>query len=307
MPVIIPHDLPAKEILKKENIFVMDESRAYTQDIRPLKTAIINLMPKKIETETQFLRMLSNTPLQVNVDLIRMKSHKSRNTSKEHLQKFYKTFDEIKDNKYDAMIVTGAPIEKLDYSEITYWNELTEIMDYVKENVYSTMFICWASQAALYHYYKIQKHQMDKKLFGVFENEVIKDSVLTKGFDDFFHVPQSRYTYCSEEDINDVEELEIITKSEDAGVHIAATKDNRLIFISGHTEYDKYTLNKEYKRDIENGHEIYLPLNYYKDDNPENKVMVRWKSHGNLLFSNWLNYCVYQKTPYEIKNITKKE
>lgn len=307
MPVIIPHDLPAKEILKKENIFVMDESRAYTQDIRPLKTAIINLMPKKIETETQFLRMLSNTPLQVNVDLIRMKSHKSRNTSKEHLQKFYKTFDEIKDNKYDAMIVTGAPVEKLDYSEITYWNELTEIMDYVKENVYSTMFICWASQAALYHYYKIQKHQMNKKLFGVFENEVIKDSVLTKGLDDFFYVPQSRYTYCSEEDINSIEELEIITKSEDAGVHIAATKDNRLIFISGHSEYDKYTLHKEYKRDIENGHEISLPLNYYKDDNPENKVMVRWKSHGNLLFSNWLNYCVYQKTPYEIKDINKKE
>ena len=306
MPVLIPYDLPAKEILNKEKIFVMNETRAQTQDIRPLRVAIINLMPTKIETETQLLRMLSNTALQVNVDLIRTSSHESKNTSREHLEKFYKTFDEIRGSKYDAMIVTGAPVEKLDYSQVSYWEELKEIMDYAREHVYSTMFICWASQAAMYHYYGIEKYQMDKKLSGVYENEVVADSVLTRGFDRFFYAPQSRYTYCREEDIQKIEDLEIIARSDEAGVHIAATRDNRLIFVSGHSEYDEDTIDREYRRDLAKGTPVDVPANYYRNDDPEQGIMVRWKSHGNLLFSNWLNYCVYQETPFDIDNITKK-
>ncbi len=306
MPVIIPYDLPAKEILTRENIFVMNETRAQTQDIRPLKLAIINLMPTKIETETQLLRMLSNTALQVNVDLIRTTSHQSKNTSKEHLEKFYKTFDEIKNTKYDAMIVTGAPVEKMDYTEVSYWEELKDIMDYAREHVYSTMFICWASQAALYHYYGIEKRKFEKKLSGIFENEVIKESVLTRGFDKYFYAPQSRYTCCEESDLKEVEDLDIIAKSDEAGVHIAATKDNRLIFVSGHGEYDEDTLDKEYRRDLAQDAETEVPKNYYRDNDPSKDIIVRWKSHGNLLFSNWLNYCVYQETPYDIDNITKK-
>lgn len=306
MPVIIPYDLPAKEILTKENIFVMNETRAQTQDIRPLKLAIINLMPTKIETETQLLRMLSNTALQVNVDLIRTTSHQSKNTSKEHLEKFYKTFDEIKDTKYDAMIVTGAPVEKLDYEQVSYWEELKDIMDYAREHVYSTMFICWASQAALYHYYGIEKHQLYEKLSGVFENKVVGESVLTRGFDKYFYAPQSRFTYCDESDLEKIEDIQIIAKSEKAGVHIAATKDNRLIFVSGHSEYDEDTIDKEYKRDLNQGLNPKVPENYYSDNDPNKDIIVRWKSHGNLFFSNWLNYCVYQETPYDIENITKK-
>lgn len=306
MPVIVPHDLPAKEILLKENIFVMNEERANTQDIRPLKIAVVNLMPTKIETETQLVRMLSNTPLQVNIDLIRPSTYKSKNTSEEHLEKFYKTFKEIKNLKYDAMIITGAPVEKLDYLEVNYWEELKEIMDYAKENVYSTMFICWASQAALYHYYGVEKHRLTSKLFGVFENKVLKESVLTRGFDKYFYAPQSRYTYCKEDDIKNIEEIDIIVKSEEAGFHIAATKDNRFIFISGHCEYDEYTLDREYKRDKGMGLAIEIPKNYYEDDDSSKDIIVRWKSHGNLLFSNWLNYCVYQETPYDIKKIDNK-
>ena len=306
MPVIVPHDLPAKEILLKENIFLMNEARANAQDIRPLKIAVVNLMPTKIETETQLIRMLSNTPLQVNIDFIRTSSHKSKNTSEEHLEKFYKTFKEIKNIKYDAMIITGAPVEKLDYLEVNYWEELKEIMDYARENVYSTMFICWASQAALYHYYGVDKYALDKKIFGVFENKINKESVLTRGFDKYFYAPQSRYTYCKEEDIETIEDIDIIAKSEEAGFHIAATKDNRFIFISGHCEYDEYTLDREYKRDKEMGLDIEVPKNYYEDDDSSKDIIVRWKSHGNLLFSNWLNYCVYQETPYNIKKIEKK-
>lgn len=306
MPVIIPYDLPAKEILSRENIFVMNETRAQSQDIRPLRLAIINLMPTKIETETQLLRMLSNTALQVNVDLIRTKSHQSKNTSKEHLEKFYKTFDEIRDTKYDGMIVTGAPVEKLDYEEVSYWEELKEIMDYARENVYSTMFICWASQAALYHYYGIKKYKFEEKLSGVFENEVVTENVLTRGFDNYFYAPQSRYTYCREEDLSAVEDIKIIAKSDLAGVHISATSDNRLIFISGHSEYDEDTLDKEYRRDVAQGINPKVPQNYYRDNDPDKGIVVRWKSHGNLLFSNWLNYCVYQETPYDIEEITKK-
>lgn len=306
MPVIIPYDLPAKEVLTRENIFVMNETRAHNQDIRPLKLAIINLMPTKIETETQLLRMLSNTALQVNVDLIRTSSHQSKNTSKEHLEKFYKTFEEIKNTKYDAMIVTGAPVEKMHYTEVSYWEELKEIMDYAREHVYSTMFICWASQAALYHYYGIEKYKYEKKLSGIFENKVVKESVLTRGFDKYFYAPQSRYTYCKEEELQTIEDIEIIAKSDEAGVHIAATKDNRLIFISGHSEYDEDTLDKEYRRDLLQDPSCEVPQNYYRDNNPDKDILVKWKSHGALLFSNWLNYCVYQETPYDIENITKK-
>ncbi|WP_129597613.1 homoserine O-succinyltransferase [Anaerophilus nitritogenes] len=306
MPVIIPYDLPAKEILTHENIFVINETRAQTQDIRPLKLAIINLMPTKIETETQLLRMLSNTALQVNVDLIRTTSHQSKNTSKEHLEKFYKTFKDIKNTKYDAMIVTGAPVEKMHYTEVSYWKELKEIMDYARENVYSTMFICWASQAALYHYYGIGKYKFENKLSGIFENELVGESVLTRGFDKYFYAPQSRYTYCKEKDLKNIEDIEIIAKSDEAGVHIATTKDNRLIFISGHSEYDEDTLDKEYKRDLDQGLKAQIPKNYYRDNDPNKDIIVRWKAHGNLLFSNWLNYCVYQQTPYDIEKITKK-
>lgn len=306
MPVIIPKDLPAANKLASENIFVMNEIRAQSQDIRPLKVAIINLMPTKIETETQLLRMLSNTALQIEVDFIRTSTYTSKNTSSEHLEKFYKTFDQIKDNKYDAMIITGAPVEKIEYEKVEYWNELTKIMDFARERVYSTMFICWASQAALFHYYGIPKYMVEKKIFGVFENEIINESVLTRGFDQMFYAPQSRYTYCKEEDIRNVDDLVILAKSEDAGVHLVSSKDNRMIFVSGHVEYDADTLDKEYRRDVVNGINTSVPINYYKNNDPNNEIVVRWKSNGNMMFSNWLNYCVYQSTPYDINSISKK-
>lgn len=306
MPVIIPKDLPAANKLASENIFVMNESRAKSQDIRPLKVAIINLMPTKIETETQLLRMLSNTALQIEVDFIRTSTYTSKNTSFEHLEKFYKTFDQIKDNKYDAMIITGAPVEKIEYEKVEYWNELTQIMDFAREMVYSTMFICWASQAALFHYYGIPKYMLEKKIFGVYENEIINESVLTRGFDQMFYAPQSRYTYCKEEDIRNVDDLVILAKSEEAGVHLVSSKDNRMIFVSGHVEYDADTLDKEYRRDIANGINTSIPINYYKNNDSNNEIVVRWKSNGNMMFSNWLNYCVYQNTPYDINAISKK-
>ena len=306
MPVIIPKDLPAANKLASENIFVMNESRAKSQDIRPLKVAIINLMPTKIETETQLLRMLSNTALQIEVDFIRTSTYTSKNTSFEHLEKFYKTFEQIKDNKYDAMIITGAPVEKIEYEKVEYWNELTQIMDFARERVYSTMFICWASQAALFHYYGIPKYMLEKKIFGVYENEIINESVLTRGFDQMFYAPQSRYTYCKEEDIRNVDDLVILAKSEEAGVHLVSSKDNRMIFVSGHVEYDADTLDKEYRRDIANGINTSIPINYYKNNDSNNEIVVRWKSNGNMMFSNWLNYCVYQNTPYDINAISKK-
>lgn len=306
MPLIIPKDLPAYKILSKENVFIINESRAKTQDIRPLRIAIVNLMPTKEETETQLLRMLSNTALQIDIDLIRTKSYTSKNTSMEYLDKFYKTFDDIKDTKYDGMIITGAPVEKMDFDDVIYWDELAQIMEYAKENVYSTMFICWASQAALYHFYGIPKYTMDKKLFGIFKFEVVGDSVLTRGFDDFFYAPQSRYTYNKKEDISKVDDLIILAESKDAGVHLSASKDNRFIFVAGHAEYDIDTLDKEYKRDAKEGLDTEVPLNYYVDDNPDGKIIQRWRSCGNLMFSNWLNYCVYQNTPYDINSISKK-
>lgn len=306
MPIILPQDLPAKSTLSKENIFVMDKQRASHQDIRPLKIGIVNLMPDKITTETQLLRMLSNSPLQVEIDLIRMKSHRSKNASPEHLQKFYTTFEEVKERKFDGLIITGAPIEKLDFEEVFYWEELKEIMDYAREKVYSTLFICWASQAGLYHYYGVPKHERKEKLFGVFETEVVQEGLLTRGFDRFFYVPQSRYTYCREEDVEKIQDLVVVAKSQEAGLHIVASKDNRLVFVSGHGEYDDETLDREYRRDASKGMATAKPLHYYRDEENARDIIVRWKSHGHMFFANWLNYCVYQETPYDIEKIERK-
>lgn len=300
MPIIIPKNLPAKEILENENIFVMSEGRAYTQDIRPIKIAILNLMPKKIETETQLLRLLSNIAIQTEITLLHMASHESKNTSKEHLLSFYKTFEDIKSEKFDGMIITGAPVETFEYEDVHYWEELKAIMDYTKTNVFSTFHICWGSQAGLYYHYGIPKYELKEKCFGVFEHEIRnKRSKLLRGFDDVFYAPHSRHTEIREEDINKVESLEILSTSNDAGVYIVASKDGRQIFVSGHSEYDPLSLKTEYDRDISKGINIKIPKNYYKNDNPENSPIVRWRSHSALLFTNWLNYYVYQETPYD--------
>lgn len=299
MPIIIPEGLPAQKILEEENVFVMNEQRAYTQDIRPLRIVVLNLMPTKIQTETQFVRLLSNSPLQVELTLLHPESHESKNTSKEHLDAFYHTFDEIKDQKFDGMIITGAPIEHLDFEEVTYWEELKQIMDYSKRNVTSTLHICWGAQAGLYHHYGVPKHPLDKKMFGVFEHSVVdSNSILTRGFDDEFYVPQSRHTEVRREDIEKVEALKIVSESESSGIYIVESADNKQIFVTGHSEYDPCTLKGEYDRDISKGLEIEIPRNYFKDNDPSNQPVVRWRSHANLLFSNWLNYYVYQETPY---------
>lgn len=307
MPIIIPQDLPASEILKSEEIFVMDEKRAKTQDIRPLEMAIINLMPTKIQTETQLLRMISNTALQVNIDLIKTKTYSSKNTSQKHLEKFYVTMEEVKNKKYDAMIITGAPVEHLKFEDVEYWEELETMLDFARTNVYSTMFICWASQAALHYYYGLDKYELDEKLFGVFEVELNKKSLITSGFDETFFVPHSRHTTINEKDIENIEDIDILAKSDEVGVHMAATKDKRFIFITGHGEYDTNTLEDEYKRDINKGLDIAVPKNYYKNNNPDDKILVKWKAHNNLLFSNWLNLCVYQDTEYDIDKISEKK
>lgn len=307
MPIIIPGDLPASNILKEERVFVMDEERAKTQDIRPLELAIINLMPTKVETETQLLRRISNTALQVNVDLVRTMSYESKNTSKDHLERFYTSLDEIKNKKYDAMIITGAPVELIDFEDVDYWKELSDIMEFARKNVFSTLFICWASQAALYYYYDLGKSEMKEKLFGIYEVDVKKKTVLTKGFDDSFYAPQSRYTFTSLEEIKRIKDIDILASSDKVGMHMAATKDNRFIFVTGHGEYDTNTLDGEYRRDLNRGLDTKMPENYYKDNNPENGVSVKWKGHSNLFFSNWLNYCVYQETPYNIDNIKEKK
>lgn len=306
MPLIIPKDLISESVLKEEKIFTMDQERADSQDIRPLKIAIVNLMPKKEETELQLIRVLSNTALQINIDLVRMRSHNPKNTSHKHLEKFYKTFDEIKNTKYDAMIFTGAPVELLDYEKIKYWSELKEIFDFAKENVFSTMFICWSAQAALYHYYGIKNDFVDKKIFGVYDFEKLQDDKLVKGFDDVFSVPQSRWTYVDEKEVEKHKDLKIISSRPDTGVGIVTTKDNRLIFSFGHWEYDRDTLHNEYIRDLAKNKDIQIPKNYYFDDDINNKIMMKWKAAGNLFFSNWINYCVYQETPYNIENIKIK-
>lgn len=302
MPIIIPQSLPAFKTLSDENIFVMTESRAIHQDIRPLKIAILNLMPTKIETETQLLRLLGNIPLQIEIVFIHTKSYESKNTSKDHLRSFYKQFDDIKDQEFDGMIITGAPVELLPFEEVDYWDELKEIMDFSASNVTSTLHICWGSQAGLYHHYGVEKYQTGKKVFGVFAHSLNeRKSNLFRGFDDIFYVPHSRYTEVRREDIERIPELEILSESPDSGVYIVASRDRKQIFISGHPEYDRDTLQKEYLRDISNNLDIHIPINYFEDDNPSNEPISKWRGHASLLFSNWLNYYVYQETPYLLK------
>lgn len=306
MPLIIPKDLIVEEVLERENIFTMRDSSAKEQDIRPLRIAIVNLMPKKEETELQLLRMLSNTALQINIDLVRMESYNPANSDLKRLRAFYKTYEDIKHKKYDAMIITGAPIETIAYEEIKYWEELKTIFEFAKENVYSTMFICWSAQAALYHYYKIDHKVADEKIFGVFEFDKLKDNKIVKGFDDTFLVPTSRHTYVKAEDLEDIEDLEVLAARPDTGVSLATTKDNRFVFNFGHWEYDKDTLHSEYIRDISQGKKIAPPQNYYEDNDPKKEIKIRWRSAGNLFFSNWLNYCIYQETPFAIETIEGK-
>ena len=305
MPVIIPAALPATETLTNEQIFVMHEQRAQSQDIRPLKLAIVNLMPTKIVTETQLLRLISNTALQAEVDLIRMASHVSKNVSEEHLATFYKDFEEIKNNHYDGMIVTGAPVEQLSFQEVNYWDELKMIFDFADKNVFSTLFICWGAQAALYHYYGIPKYPRPEKRFGVFEHEVMVKRPIVRGFDDVFYAPHSRHTEFRAGDIAKVDDLEIIAQSPEAGVYLVASKDGHRVFVSGHCEYDPLTLDAEYRRDVSQGKPIQVPKNYYPNDDPSCTPVVRWRGHGNLLFSNWLNYYVYQETPFDLADLNK--
>ena len=304
MPIRIPNDLPAVKTLNDENIFVMTETRAITQDIRPLKILLLNLMPKKIETETQLSRLLGNSPLQVELELIHTKSHKSKNTPAEHLFTFYKTFDDVKDQTFDGMIITGAPVENMPFEEVTYWEELCEIMEWSKTHVHSTFHICWGAQAGLYYHFGIDKKPLDKKMFGVFKHKAdYKKSILFRGFDDEFMVPHSRHTTVDVEDIKKIPEIKILASSEEAGVYAMATAEGKQIFITGHSEYDANTLANEYFRDLNEGKPIEIPKNYFPDDNPENEPIVTWRSHANLLYSNWLNYFVYQTTPYDIKDI----
>ncbi|GAE35746.1 homoserine O-acetyltransferase MetA [Halalkalibacter akibai] len=304
MPIKIPDNLPAKEILNAENIFVMDESRAYSQDIRPLKIVILNLMPVKETTETQLLRLLGNSPLQVEVSFIYPNTHVSKNTSHEHLHSFYKTFDEIKARKFDGMIITGAPIEMLEFEEVTYWEELQEIMNWSVDNVTSTLHICWGAQAGLYHHYGINKYSLEKKVFGVYNHSIEKQNVnLLRGFDDEFLAPHSRHTDVRKEDIEQVNDLEILSMAEGAGVYIVASRNGKQIFVTGHSEYDVCTLQQEYERDLEKGLDIHLPHNYFPQNNDQLPPRLRWRAHSNLLFSNWLNYYVYQETPYDLGSL----
>ena len=304
MPIRIPNDLPAVKTLNDENIFVMTETRAITQDIRPLKILLLNLMPKKIETETQLSRLLGNSPLQVELELIHTKSHKSKNTPAEHLLAFYKTFDDVKHRTFDGLIITGAPVENMPFEDVEYWDELCEIMEWSKTHVHSTFHICWGAQAGLYYHFGIDKKPLDKKMFGVFKHKAdYKKSILFRGFDDEFMVPHSRHTTVDIEDVRKVPEIKILASSEEAGVYAMATAEGKQIFITGHSEYDANTLASEYFRDLNEGKPIEIPKNYFPDDNPENEPVVTWRSHANLLYRNWLNYFVNQTTPYDIEQI----
>ena len=308
MPIRIPNDLPAAEILQQENIFVMTHTRAITQDIRPLELVVLNLMPTKIATETQLTRLLGNTPLQVHLELMHTTSHESKNVTPEHLLSFYKSFDELKDRKFDGMVITGAPVEQMRFEEVDYWDELCEIMEWSKTHVHSTFHICWGAQAGLYYHFGIQKHNLPKKLFGVYPHHAdYKRSILLRGFDDTFYVPHSRHTTVCREDIEAVPELKILASSEQAGVYAVMSKEGHQIFITGHAEYDPLTLEAEYLRDKKLGKPISVPENYYPDDDDTKPPIGRWRGHANLLFSNWLNYFVYQTTPYDIMTIGSGE
>lgn len=304
VPIRISSELPAFKTLGEENIFVMSKERAEHQDIRPLKVLILNIMPKKIETECQLLRLLSNTPLQVDIELLQMASHVSKNTSTHHLESFYKTFDEIKNCRYDGMIVTGAPVELLDYEQVDYWKEITEIFEWSKTHVFSSLHICWAAQAGLYYHFGIPKYPLKQKMFGIFPHRAeVENSLILRGFDDVFYVPHSRNTEVRREDIEKENQLIILTSSELSGVHIIANKNGRQYFITGHSEYDRDTIASEYFRDVKKGIDIQLPYNYFPDNNPENTPVFSWRCTANLMFSNWLNYCVYQRTPYNLDEL----
>ena len=304
MPIRIPNELPATKTLTEEHIFVMTETRARTQDIRPLQILLLNLMPTKIDTETQLSRLLGNTPLQVELTLLHTKTHQSKNTSKEHLLAFYKVFDEVKDRNFDGMVITGAPVEHLAFEDVEYWDELCEIMEWSKTHVYSTFHICWGAQAGLYYHYGINKRPLPEKMFGVFPHKAdYTHSILLRGFDDIFYVPHSRHTTVERADIEANPALKILASSEEAGVYAVSTKNGRQIFITGHSEYDPRTLEKEYLRDKNLGLPISVPKNYYPNDDDTCEPMVKWRSHANLLYSNWLNYFVYQTTPYDVKEV----
>lgn len=304
MPIKIPKELPAFTVLSDENIFVMNVERAQTQDIRPLKIAILNLMPIKIQAENQLLRYLSNTPIQVEIKLLQTKTHISQNTPIEHLEKFYNYFDEVKDQKFDGLIITGAPVETMEFEEVDYWNELKEIMEWSKKNVFSTLHICWGAQAALYYHYNIRKKTLEKKIFGVFPHKINKyNESLTRGLDDIFYAPHSRHTTTLKEDIEKIKELDILAESEEAGAFIIATEDKRQVFITGHLEYDRDTLKNEYLRDLNKGVEIDIPKNYFPNNNINEIPLVKWRGSANIVFGNWLNYCIYQNTPFMIENI----
>ena len=301
MPIKIQRDLPVREILEKENIFVMDEFRAIHQDIRPIQILILNLMPLKEDTELQLLRSLSNTPLQVDVTFMMVQSHESRNTSKSHLNKFYQSFPELKDQKYDGMIITGAPVEQMEFEEVDYWEELTRILDWTDRHVNSTIYLCWGAQAALYHYYGLQKKPLKEKMFGLFWHRVMNRKIpLVRGFDDMFLAPHSRHTEIPIEEIHACRDLTVLAESEEAGLFLAMAEEGRKIFVMGHPEYDRVTLDQEYKRDLSKDLPIEIPKNYYRDDNPENVPLLMWRAHANNLYSNWLNYYVYQTTPYDL-------
>ena len=309
MPIKVQNALPAIETLNQENIFVITETRAMTQDIRPLKILILNLMPTKIATETQLLRLLGNTPLQIDINFMHMKTHETKNTSKSHIETFYGTFDDYKNQKFDGMIITGDPVEMMDFEEVDYWEELCQIMEWSKKHVTSTFHICWGAQAALYYHYGIKKHILDEKMFGIFPHtipEEKKTKMLLRGFDDVFYAPHSRHTEVRKEDIETIPELEILAESEEAGVYIVTAKSDRQFFVTGHSEYDNTTLATEYFRDVDKGMDIKIPTNYFPDNDPQKEPKNLWRSHANLLFSNWLNYFVYQTTPYNIDDIDEE-
>lgn len=301
MPIKIPDQLPALSVLAKENIFVMSEDRAVNQEIRPMQVAILNLMPNKIETEVQILRMLSNTPLQINVEFVRIHKNVSKNTPKEHLDNFYCLFDDIKHKQYDGLIITGAPLAFLDYNKVRFWDKICEVFDWAEKNVTSTMFSCWAVHAAMFHHYGINRQLREQKLSGVFQHATLDSKEeLTRGFEDSFNVPHSRYGYITEEEYRSIDDINILATSPDAGVYLAASKSKRQVYLTGHPEYDSSTLHEEYHRDLKATPDTAMPKNYYQDDNVENEPVGSWKSHGSLLFTNWLNYYVYQMTPYQL-------
>jgi len=305
VPLNIPSKLPAIEILKEENIFVMDAEIASKQDIRPLKIALLNLMPIKVTTEIDLIRLLSNSPLQVELDFIKLNTHTPKNTPKEHMQAFYKNFNTIKKHKYDGLIITGAPVEKLPFEDVRYWPELKEIFDWARQNVTSSLFICWGAQAALYHYYRVPKYLLDEKMFGVFEHNKLEPiNPIFRGFDDVFYVPHSRHTEIRREDILKVPELKLLSESKESGVYMVAARSGKELFLTGHSEYSPETLDIEYKRDLAKNLPIKMPVNYYLDNDPNKKPLVRWRSQANMLFVNWLNYFVYQRTPFNINAIS---